>query len=169
MSIISAHSEIVIGAFEDPANAEYAIRKLREVGFTDSEIGVISRSSSDDDEDAFRAEPESHNNATEGAAAGAAAGFGLGALWGLGILAGFVPAIGPAIAAGTSGAVLSSAAVGAATLGFAGTLIGLGVPKEEASFYENELVAGRTVVLVKAGDRADAAAAIFSRALSYEQ
>jgi uncharacterized protein (TIGR02271 family) len=68
----------------------------------------------------------------------------VGALWGLGILAGVLPAIGPAIAGGTLAAILSSAAAGAATAGIAGTLIGLGIPEDEANYYHQEFRAGRT-------------------------
>ena len=62
----------------------------------------------------------------------------MGALWGLGILAGIVPAIGPAIAGGTLAAILSSAAAGAATAGVAGALIGLGIPEDEAKRGEEK-------------------------------
>jgi uncharacterized protein (TIGR02271 family) len=74
-------------------------------------------------------------------------------LWGLGILAGVLPAIGPAIAGGTLAAILSSAAAGAATAGVAGALIGAGIPEEEANYYESEFRAGRVLVTVRADGR----------------
>jgi uncharacterized protein (TIGR02271 family) len=79
-----------------------------------------------------------------------------------------LPAIGPAIAGGTLAAILASAATGAAAAGLAGALIGLGIPKEEAEYYEGELRAGRTIVTVQAGDRYDEAASILRRYDSYD-
>jgi uncharacterized protein (TIGR02271 family) len=93
------------------------------------------------------------NNAAEGAAVGAAAGVGVGALWALGIAAGFLPAIGPAIAGGLFASILTSAAGAAAVGGLVGALVGLGIPEEEAEFYESEVKAGRTIVTVKTDQR----------------
>jgi uncharacterized protein (TIGR02271 family) len=89
-------------------------------------------------------------------------------LWGLGILAGVLPAIGPAIASGTLAALLSSAAVGAAAAGLAGTLVGMGISKEEAEYYESEMKAGRTIVTVRADSRRDEALAIMRRFNGYD-
>jgi hypothetical protein len=50
-------------------------------------------------------------------------------------------------------AILSSAAAGAAAAGLAGTLIGLGIPKEEAEFYEGQVSAGHVLVTVQADGR----------------
>jgi uncharacterized protein (TIGR02271 family) len=111
---------------------------------------------------------EEGNFIGEGAIAGAATGAGIGALWGLGILAGILPAIGPAIAGGTLAVLLSSAAAGAAAAGLAGALIGMGVPREEAEFYEGELKAGRTIVTVNAGARRDEAMQIMRQYGGYD-
>lgn len=81
------------------------------------------------------------------------AGASAGALWGLGILAGVLPAIGPAIAGGTLAVLLSSAAAGAAAAGLAGALIGMGLSPDEAEYYETEMKSGRTIVTVQAGAR----------------
>jgi uncharacterized protein (TIGR02271 family) len=97
-----------------------------------------------------------------------AAGAGIGALWGLGILAGVLPAIGPAIAGGTLAAILSSAAAGAAAAGLGGALIGMGLSKEEADFYESELQSGRTIVTVNAGSRQSEARSLLQQAGAYD-
>jgi uncharacterized protein (TIGR02271 family) len=155
-----------VGVFQNHEDARKAIRALKDAGFTDDQIGVASsnrealRSTDEDDAEG--------NYAGEGAAAGLATGAGLGALWGLGILAGVLPAIGPAIAGGTLAALLSSAAVGAAAAGLAGTLIGMGISKEEAEYYESEMKAGRTIVTVQAGTRRDEALAILRRFGGYD-
>ena len=74
-----------------------------------------------------------------------------GPLWGLAILAGVLPGIGTAIAGGTLGVLLSSAAAGAAAIGVAGALVGMGLSQEDATYYEGEFKSGRTLVTVNAG------------------
>jgi uncharacterized protein (TIGR02271 family) len=105
----------------------------------------------------------------EGAAAGVATGAGIGALWALGIAAGMLPAIGPVIAGGLLASVLASAAGGAAAAGIIGALIGLGIPEEDARYYEEEFKAGRTLVTVKANGRYDEALAVIRRHGGYNR
>jgi heat induced stress protein YflT len=147
----------VIGVFDDRAAAQRAIAALKRAGFTEKEIGVTTRDGDSADGRLADAGEKKETHATEGAITGVAAGAGVGALWGLGILAGVLPAIGPAIAGGTLAAILSSAAAGAATAGVAGALIGLGIPEDEAKYYDEEFRSGRTLVTVQAlGRRAEA-------------
>jgi len=47
--------------------------------------------------------------------------------------------------------------------GLIGTLVGIGIPEEEARYYEEELVAGQTLVTVRAGYRYDEAVVILHR------
>lgn len=149
-----------IAIFDDRARAQRAIAELNRVGFTEKEIGVTAREMSEPEGAVADGGKKTH--AKEGAIAGVAAGAGVGALWGLGILAGVLPGIGTAIAGGTLAALLSSAAAGAATAGVAGSLIGLGIPEEEANYYDREFQAGRVVVTVDAGIRLQEAQAILA-------
>ncbi len=157
----------VIGVFQDHDQARNAIRALKDAGFAEDQIGVASskheglKATRDDD-----VSDESY--AGEGAVTGVAAGAGLGALWGLGILAGALPAIGPAIAGGTLAVILSSAAAGAAAAGLTGALIGMGISKEEAEYYESEMKAGRTIVTVNAGSRRNEALAVMQQFGGYD-
>lgn len=157
----------VIGVFQDHDQARKAIRALKDAGFAEDQIGVASskheglKATRDDD-----VSDESY--AGEGAVTGVAAGAGLGALWGLGILAGALPAIGPAIAGGTLAVILSSAAAGAAAAGLTGALIGMGISKEEAEYYESEMKAGRTIVTVNAGSRRNEALAVMQQFGGYD-
>jgi hypothetical protein len=156
--------DVAVGVFSDRAQAQQAVAELKQNGFTESEIGVTSRH----EEGTIAGDAETTGSkADEGAVAGLAAGAGVGALWGLGILAGVIPGIGPAIAGGTLGVLLSSAAAGAATAGLAGALIGLGIPEEDATFYQDEFKAGRSIVTVK-GSRSVEAAAILNRLGGYD-
>jgi uncharacterized protein (TIGR02271 family) len=160
------HSTIV-GVFEDRQKAQQAVNELKRAGFLDSQIGVAGRDYKGDRLVAGTG-GEEETYAAEGAMAGVATGAGLGALWGLGILAGVLPAIGPAIAGGTLATILSSAAAGAATAGLAGALLGLGMSKEEAEFYEAEFKSGRTIVTVNASGRESEATAILRRFGGYD-
>ena len=90
------------------------------------------------------------------------------ALAGLGVLSGVIPVIGPAIAAGTLGIILTNAAAGAGIGGLVGALAGAGIPEDEAHYYQGEFEAGRTIVTVEAGGRADEARAILYRYDAYD-
>jgi len=157
---------IAVGVFHSREEAQQAIADLRRAGFRDDQIGMAARD--EDQASGDDADDDNESYAGEGALTGAAAGAGVGALWGLGIVAGLLPAIGPAIAGGTLAAILASAATGAAAAGLAGALIGLGVSKEEAEYYEDELEAGRIIVTVHADGRYDEARSILQRFNSYD-
>jgi uncharacterized protein (TIGR02271 family) len=137
-------SNTVVGVFHSHNEAQQAIQRLKENGFTDEQISVITRNQ----EGSF-AEQTDETMAEEGATIGATAGLATGALWGIGIAAGLLPAIGPVIAGGTLAAILASAGTAAAAGGVVGGLIGLGIPEEEAEYYEGEFERGRTIVTVK--------------------
>jgi len=156
----------VVGVFEDRRQAQLAVEELKRVGFTDSQIGVISRN---EDEVRTTTKETSGSHIVEGAATGVAAGAGVGALWALGIAAGMLPAIGPVIAGGLLASVLASAAGGAAVAGIVGALIGLGIPEEEALYYEGEVKGGRTLVTVSAGSRFNEATTIIQRLGGYDR
>jgi uncharacterized protein (TIGR02271 family) len=163
-----ADRRTAIAIFDDRAQAQRAIEQLNRAGFTEKEIGVTARDSGSESADRGAADGQKETHAKEGAIAGVTAGAGVGALWGLGILAGVLPAIGPAIAGGTLAAILSSAAAGAATAGLAGTLIGLGIPEDEAEYYDKEFRAGRILVTVDARDRLQEAQSILTRNGGYD-
>ena len=66
---------------------------------------------------------------------------------GVGALA--IPGIGPVIAAGPLLAALAGIGIGGALGGFAGTLVGLGIPEYEAKRYEGQLLKGGILVSVR--------------------
>jgi hypothetical protein len=163
-----AQQSTVVGVFEDRLQADRAVDALRRAGFRDNQIGVALRYSGgvSDTGDITAATEESH--AGTGAVAGALTGLGLGALAGLGVLSGVIPVIGPAIAGGTLGVILSNAAAGAGLGVLAGALIGAGIPEDEAQYYQNEFDEGRTIVTVHAEGRADEARAILRSYNAYD-
>jgi hypothetical protein len=149
----------IAGVFNTTSDARKAFDELRKQGFTENHIGVIGR----DDNVRHEITGSSEQEATAGATAGAVTGAGIGLLWGFGVVANLIPAVGPAIAAGTFAALASSAAAGAATLGVAGALIGWGMSSEDASYYESEVKSGRILLTVHAEGRRDEAEAIIRR------
>jgi hypothetical protein len=138
-----------VGVFDEQGLAQQAVQELKTAGFGDDQIGIAVRGEST----AVAGQDTENSYAGEGAAAGAAVGAGVGGLWAVGIAAGVLPVIGPAIAGGILASILTSAAVGAGAGALAGALIGLGLPEEEAAYYEEEFKAGKTVISVRADKR----------------
>jgi len=155
----------VVGVFADRSRAQEAVRALKQAGFRDDQIGVVGRN----DKNEATVANASGTHAAEGAGIGAATGAGVGALWALGIAAGMLPAIGPVIAGGLLASVLASAAGGAAIAGVVGALIGLGVPEDEAHYYEGEFKSGRTLVTVKSEGRSTEAWSILAAHGAYRR
>lgn len=61
------------------------------------------------------------------------------------------------VAGGTLMALLASAGTGAGVATVIGALVGLGIPEDEAAYYEGEVKGGRTLVTVQADGRQDEA------------
>lgn len=156
-----------VGVFEDRTKAQHAIAELKRMGFTDQQIGVASQGEHGN-ELVHAHHDEKGNHAGAGAAAGVAGGLGVGALWGLGIIAGVLPAIGPVIAGGVLASIAASAAAGAAAGGLVGALVGMGIPDDEAEYYENEFRQGRTIVTVRADERFDEVRGVMRRFGAYD-
>jgi uncharacterized protein (TIGR02271 family) len=157
----------VVGVFADQRHAQKAAQELKDAGFREDQIGVVAQAK---DPSAAGTGTEEHgSHVVGGAVTGVVAGAGVGALWCLGIVTLGIPAIGPVIAGGVFAAILASAAGGAVIAGIAGALIGLGIPEEEAHYYEGEFKSGRTLVTVKADNRYDEAWNIMHRNGAYNK
>src|SRR5215207_993166 len=146
----------VVGVFSDRMDAERAIDSLRQQGFRDEQIGIAMRDQQHPEGTVRKAPdgPDGGSTAT-GAVTGGVLGGVLGAL-----AAGLIPGIGPVLAGGMLAGVLGGAAVGAVSGGLLGALTGMGVPEEDARYYDEEFRGGRTIVTVKADERYDEARAI---------
>jgi hypothetical protein len=170
---MDSQSGTVVGVFEHSLEAQTALNELKLAGFEDEYIGVASHDSGVGNRTVEESAKKSAKDLTDSpaaksAATGAVLGAGAGGLWALGIAAGILPGIGPVIAGGLLASILASAGLGAATGGVAGALIGLGVPEEEANYYEGEFKSGRTIVTVKSVGRAEEARAILRGAGAYD-
>lgn len=158
-------------AFTAPAQAQQAVEALKQAGYRDDQIGIVSRDSVEGHRPADNRTRESRIR--EGAAAGMAVGAGLAAmfgsvLWGASVLTGVIPGIGPIIAGGTLAVLLTTTAAGAAAASLGGTLQGIGLTEEDARFYETELHAGRTIITVQ-GEEMDDAQEILTRHGGYDR
>lgn len=156
----------VVGVFHNREDARAAIDALKDADFPPSGISILSP---DRRETETMAE-ETGTHAGSGAATGAVAGGVLGGLggWLLGIGALAIPGIGPFIAAGAFASALGGAAIGAGVGAIAGALTGMGVPDEEAHYYEGEVKSGRTLVTVAADGRYSEAQTILRQYGAYD-
>jgi hypothetical protein len=155
--MVSKKQTAVAVVFDTPGQAESAIDELHHDGFRLDQIGVLTLNGQV--ESPMTPIEKTEEVAAGGAAKGALTGAGLGAA--AGALAGaLIPGIGPVLAGGIFTTILLGGAAGAAVGSYAGPFIALGFSEDEAQHYANQLKAGRTVVSVRAGDRAAEALSI---------
>jgi len=145
----------IVGLFQDRSSAEQAIVDLKNAGFDASKIGIVMQ----DKKEAKEVQQEHGTQSTEGAVSGGIIGGTAGALLAAtGAL--IIPGIGPFVSAG----ILATSLVGGAAGWLVGGLIGLGVPKEEAEYYEDRVHNGSVLVTVDAQGRDGEARQILSNA-----
>ena len=159
-------SSVAVGVFADPVQARDAVAALKEAGFRSDQVSLLLPNP----DEAAATGAGLETSAGEGAVAGAVLGGLFGGLWGwlAGFTALFIPGVGPFLAIGAFATALTGAALGAGLGAIAGALIGLGVPKEEAEWYEGELRSGRTLVAVAADGRYSEARDLLRRHGAYD-
>jgi hypothetical protein len=161
----------VAGLFRDRDSAERAIEDLKGAGFAGNQIGIVMRDTAPGERVSERDRGAS-SHAASGAMTGVIGGGLLGGLAGylLAIGALTIPGIGPVVAGGAIAQALGlgvigttaavGAGIGAAAGGLVGALVGMGIPEEEARYFEKGLGTEEVLVTVKAGDRLMEALAI---------
>jgi hypothetical protein len=150
----------LLAAFEDRQRAMDAVQELERQGFDREHVGFVIRG-----EDVARG-----GMITDTVGAKDARGAALGAVTG-GVVGGIlaaaisllVPGIGPVLAGGLLTMAAGGAIAGTAVGGILGALQGLEVSEEEARFYDQEFRAGRAIVAVRPGTRAQDAMSILAR------
>lgn len=162
----------VVGLFRDRSLARQAVRDLKEAGFTNEQIGLATQDRSEREEDRAEAATvrdeagtpveETVPSMAEGAAVGALTGGVIGGLVGL-IGSLLIPGLGPVLVGGVLASTLMGAGIGAATGGLIGALVGMGVPEEDARYFDAGLREGGTLVTVNASDGIPEALAILQR------
>lgn len=143
----------IVGLFPDRASAEAAIRDLTAAGFNTDRIGLVMRDPGEARDVAEDHGVESMAGAVAGGAIGGTAGAVLAAT---GALA--VPGIGPFI----TGGILATL-VGGTAGWLIGGLAGMGVPRDEAEYYQGRVEQGNVLVTVDPQGRDDEARQILLR------
>jgi hypothetical protein len=136
----------VFAIYTEKASAERGVRGLMNAGFDAADISVLLPENLGSREIGTEKATKAPEGATAGAGTGAVLGGTLGLLAGIGALA--IPGVGPLIAAGPIMATLAGIGAGGAVGGFAGGLIGAGIPEYEAKRYEGFLQKGGILVSV---------------------
>jgi hypothetical protein len=148
----NAEATVLIGSFADQARAARFVEELKRAGIRDSLIEVLSPAE----------RPAGESTTEETAVAGALSGGTLGAVAGA-VAAGLIPGVGPLLSTGVLASALGGAAAGAAAGGLLGAAVGQDLTEAESLHYEKELQRGRTLVVVKGGDRLGEAFLILRR------
>ncbi len=129
----------VIGIFTSQKDAEQAVNQLRQQGFNNEEINIVSKKQGGKQGGKEYVDDDISDGALTGGTLGGIGGLILGA----GALA--IPGIGPIIAAGPIAAALSGAMAG----GLAGGLIDWGIPAEVSRHYEQEVASGSILAVIR--------------------
>ncbi len=170
---MSVSASTTVGVFTTRTQAQKAINELKTLGFKDEQIGLVARDESTGKGEytghSGLANDPTHTRWEEGSGIGAAAGAATGTGLGLAVAAGLLTPVGPLIAGGALIALIASAGAGATVGTIVGGLVGLGVKEEDATFYQDEVHAGRYVVTVNAGSRASEVKALFTRYEGYDR
>ncbi|MGZ3584394.1 MAG: hypothetical protein ACXWQ5_02090 [Ktedonobacterales bacterium] len=134
----------VVGVFRDRMSAEQAITELKDTGFDPSRMGLLMQNR----EEGKEAAKDTGVKAAGGAVTGGVIGGAIGAI--LAATGAFViPGIGPFVSAGILATAITGGAVGA----IAGGLVGMGIPRPEAEYYEKRVREGGILVTVDAQGR----------------
>jgi uncharacterized protein (TIGR02271 family) len=141
----------VVGLFTNQVDAERAIQRLKQEGFSEKQIGVAMRDRGQQEQLIEGTGTQAAEGAATGAISGGVLGGVIGLLAGVGALA--IPGVGPIIAGGALASTLAGAGIGAAAGGLLGALMGMGIPEEDARHFDEGFKAGGTLVTVNAEGR----------------
>lgn len=136
----------VWGIYPTRLALEAAIDRLRESGFLSSDISVLLPENLGPKDLVTEKSTKAPEGVTAGAGSGVLIGGALGWLAGIGAIA--LPGVGAFIAAGPIMATLAGLGVGGIVGGFAGAMIGAGIPEYEAKRYECRLSKGGILISI---------------------
>jgi uncharacterized protein (TIGR02271 family) len=164
---VGTRTQTVVGLFDSFSDAQAVVRDLEREGFTRDDISIVANDANGEYTSTTRETHKGDSESPEVRSGDTASGAGKGAVIGgvaglaLGLAALAIPGIGPVVAAGPIATALAGAGVGAAAGGLIGALTHLGVPEEDARYYDEGVRQGGALVMVKAsGERASRAAEI---------
>jgi hypothetical protein len=137
--MIEPRKDLVIGVFEEEAQAEQAVSALWRAGFAPDRISMANRRMG---VVAGTPRMQFQKDAAEGAATGAVAGAGAGAVAGA-VAGSLLPGVGTVLGG------IGGAALGAAGGTFLGPFLAMEISEEDAHHYSNAINQGRTLVIVR--------------------
>lgn len=148
--MIETRKDLVIGVFEQEAQAEQAVSALWKAGFAPDRIDMANRRVG-----IVRGTPrlQFQEDTADGAMAGAVAGATAGAV--AGVVAGSLMPLVGTVAGGIGGAAL-----GAAGGTFLGPFVAMDISEEDAHHYSQVVDQGQTLVIVRQVGRSDEARTI---------
>jgi hypothetical protein len=137
----------VVGVYTSLESAESAVRALGDGGFPISQVSIVAKHLEDSKQ--IHGYVTSCDVAKSSAATGAWMGGIFGLLVGAAVL--WIPGFGPLVIVGSMATAmlggLEGAVAGAAVSGVLGWLLGLGVSKEKILKYEEDVKAGKYLVI----------------------
>ncbi|HEX2923451.1 MAG TPA: hypothetical protein VHS28_05420 [Chloroflexota bacterium] len=143
-------SSTAVGAFDDRAQMEEAVQRLRSAGFDDDQIDIAVHL--EEDSAGGTSIAETRSNMEEGIIGGGVIGAILGGLAGAAAL-GLIPGLSPFLPGGLLEAVAGGALAGILVGAIIGGLLGLSMPEEEERLYQEEFRVGHSIVTVTAPGR----------------
>jgi hypothetical protein len=148
--MIEERKNLVIGVFEQEAQAEQAVSALWRAGFAPDRIDMANRRMG-----VVAGTPrlQFQKDAAEGATTGAVAGAGAGAVAGA-VAGSLLPGVGTLLGG------IGGAALGAAGGTYLGPFLAMEVSEEDVRHYSNAINQGRTLVIVRQIERCDEARAV---------
>ncbi len=163
--MVAQQNKRAIGTFSNHANAEIALRELKDSGFSMDRVSVVGHDinhnngmSGAEVSDRVSSNLGEGNRVEAGAATGAVTGVAVGGLTGLLVGLGMVaiPGIGPIMFAGaaatTLATTLAGGAIGATAGGLVGAFVGMGIPEDLAKAYSDRLDRGDYLVMVEGSE-----------------
>ena len=153
-----AKKDLVIGVFDQEAQAEQAVSALWRAGFAPDRIDMANRRMG-----VVPGTPrlQFQKDAAEGATTGAIAGAGAGAVAGA-VAGSLLPGVGTLLGG------IGGAALGAAGGTFLGPFLAMEISEEDVHHYSDAVNQGRTLVIVRQVGRADKARDILRANAGYE-
>ncbi len=144
----------VVGLFDDYNQAKSAAVEVERAGVLHSDISVLANNETEvhGRRDTVETGHGMGHAVTKDAGVGAEVGGVLGLLAGLSLFV--IPGLGFIAGAGWLAGMLTGAGIGAAVGGLVGVLTHVGVPHEEAVYYNEGIRRGGTLVAIRAEDSA---------------
>lgn len=152
---MAMQTERAIGLFSSRNEAEAAMLKLRDSGFDMNKVSVVNKNADSGDMGGATVtdskDSQVAKSSAEAATVGGVSGGAIGLIGSLGVLA--IPGVGPVAELGVLLAnTVFAGALGAASGGLLGALVGWGLPEDQAKYYSDRVNNSGDYLVVVEGD-----------------